>query len=73
LEYAAGIFIKSQDVVELKQLIEKAIEYHGSIELPPDLDVPCLLFSQLIRDVDKIFGYVDFKIEHNGKQLIIRY
>jgi len=39
---------------EEKQLIEKAIEHHGRKELPPDLDGPCLLFSKLIRDADKI-------------------
>ena len=37
-----------------KQLIEKAIEYHGRKELPPDLNDQCLLFSKLIRDADKI-------------------
>ena len=37
-----------------KQLIEKAIEYHGRKELPGDLDGPCLLLSKLIRDADKI-------------------
>jgi len=37
-----------------RQLIEKAIEYHGSRELPKDLDGKCLLFSKLIRDADKI-------------------
>ncbi len=39
---------------EEKKLIEKAIEYHGRKELPPDLDGPNLLFSRLIRDADKI-------------------
>ncbi len=39
---------------EEKQLIEKAIEYHGRKELPPDLDGRCLLLSKLIRDADKI-------------------
>ena len=37
-----------------KQLIEKAIEYHGRRELPDDLNGQCLLFSKLIRDADKI-------------------
>ena len=37
-----------------KELIEKAIEYHGTKELPGDLDGECLLFSKLIRDADKI-------------------
>jgi hypothetical protein len=37
-----------------RQLIEKAIEYHGLKELPGDLDGQCLLFSKLIRDADKI-------------------
>ncbi len=37
-----------------RQLIEKAIEYHGLKELPPDLDEDCLLFAKLIRDADKI-------------------
>ncbi len=39
---------------EEKQLIEKAIEYHGQRELPDGLDGECLLFSQLIRDADKL-------------------
>jgi len=37
-----------------KELIEKAIEYHGLKELPGALDGDCLLFSKLIRDADKI-------------------
>ncbi len=37
-----------------RQLIEKAIEYHGRRELPSDLDGECLLFSKLIRDADKL-------------------
>lgn len=37
-----------------RQWIEKAIEYHGSKELPPDLSGDCLLFSKMIRDADKI-------------------
>jgi hypothetical protein len=37
-----------------RQWIEKAIEYHGLKELPPDLDHDCLLFAKLIRDADKI-------------------
>lgn len=37
-----------------RQLIEKAIEYHGLRELPRDLDGDHLLFSKLIRDADKI-------------------
>jgi putative nucleotidyltransferase with HDIG domain len=39
---------------EERELIEKAIEYHGRKELPGDLDGQCLLFSKLIRDADKI-------------------
>lgn len=39
---------------EEKQLIEKAIEYHGQKQLPGGLDGECLLFSQLIRDADKL-------------------
>lgn len=37
-----------------KEVIEKAIEYHGRKELPGDLDSWCLLFSRLIRDADKL-------------------
>ncbi len=37
-----------------KQLVEKAIEYHGLRKLPGDLDGECLLFSKLLRDADKI-------------------
>jgi len=41
-------------VEQEKQWIEKAIEYHGRMELPKDLDGQCLLFSKLIRDADKL-------------------
>ena len=37
-----------------RELIEKAIEYHGLRELPGDLEGQCLLFSKLIRDADKL-------------------
>jgi putative nucleotidyltransferase with HDIG domain len=37
-----------------RELIEKVIECHGLRELPGDLDGERLLFSQLIRDADKI-------------------
>jgi len=37
-----------------KEIIEKAIEYHGCKELPSDLDGECLLFSKLLRDADKL-------------------
>jgi len=37
-----------------RELIEKAIEYHGLKKLPGDLDGECLLFSKLIRDADKL-------------------
>jgi putative nucleotidyltransferase with HDIG domain len=39
---------------EEKQIIEKAIEYHGLRRLPGDLEGEALLFSQLIRDADKL-------------------
>jgi len=37
-----------------REVIEKAIEYHGCKELPSDLDDQCLMFSKLIRDADKV-------------------
>jgi len=37
-----------------REIIEKAIEYHGVKELPSDLDGECLLFSKLLRDADKL-------------------
>jgi putative nucleotidyltransferase with HDIG domain len=39
---------------EERELIEKAIEYHGLKELPDDLNGQCLLLSKLIRDADKL-------------------
>lgn len=47
---------KVLEAVERKEreLIEKAIEYHGLRELPRNLDGECLLFSKLIRDADKL-------------------
>jgi len=40
-----------------KQMILKAIEYHGVKELPENLDEDTLLFSRLIRDADKLDIY----------------
>jgi len=40
-----------------RQLIEKAIEYHGAKVLPEDLDDRLLLYSKLIRDADKLDIY----------------
>ncbi len=37
-----------------RQIIEKAVELHGTIELPKGLNGDCLLFSKLIRDADKL-------------------
>ncbi|MDD5064794.1 MAG: HD domain-containing protein [Phycisphaerae bacterium] len=37
-----------------KELIEKAIEYHGLIEMPAGLEEETLLFARLIRDADKL-------------------
>ncbi len=37
-----------------KELVEKAIEHHGMMELPADLEEEELLFSKLIRDADKL-------------------
>jgi len=39
---------------QTKQIIEKAIEYHGVKELPKNLDGRCLLLSQMLRDADKL-------------------
>jgi hypothetical protein len=40
-----------------RDLIEKAIRFHGQKQLPADLDEQCLLFSKLIRDADKLDVY----------------
>ena len=37
-----------------RELIEKAIEYHGLMELPGNLDGELSLFSKLLRDADKL-------------------
>jgi len=37
-----------------KCLIEKAVEYHGAKDLPVNLAGDCLLYSQMIRDADKL-------------------
>jgi len=37
-----------------RQLVEQAIEYHGAKDLPPNLAGDCLLYSQMIRDADKL-------------------
>ena len=39
---------------EERDLIEKAIRYHGLKELPKNLNGQCLLFSKLLRDADKL-------------------
>ena len=43
--------------LEERQIIRKAIEYHGRRGLPPDLDDQYLLFSKLIRDADKLDAF----------------
>lgn len=45
--------LESLDAEE-RGLIERAIEYHGLVELPDGLDGWCLLFSKLLRDADKL-------------------
>jgi len=40
-----------------RQIIEKAIEFHGEKELPAGLDGEMLLHAKLIRDADKIDIY----------------
>lgn len=42
---------------EEKEMILKAIEYHGLKQLPANLDEETLLFSRLIRDADKLDIY----------------
>jgi putative nucleotidyltransferase with HDIG domain len=37
-----------------RELINKAIEYHGLKKLPDDLNGECLLLSKMIRDADKL-------------------
>jgi len=37
-----------------RELVEKAIEYHGLKELPKDLEGQSLLLSKMIRDADKL-------------------
>ena len=37
-----------------KQLIEKAVKYHGEKQLPKTLNGEPLLFAQLVRDADKL-------------------
>jgi hypothetical protein len=40
-----------------REIIEKAIEYHGWKQLPEDLDGEVLFFSRLLRDADKLDIY----------------
>jgi putative nucleotidyltransferase with HDIG domain len=42
---------------EERQWVETAIEHHGRKSLPPNLNGQALLFSKLIRDVDKLDIY----------------
>lgn len=37
-----------------REIIEKAILWHGEKELPADLDGRCLQFAKMIRDADKV-------------------
>lgn len=59
--FAVRILIENKilrilDPVE-KQLVLKAIEYHGAKELSADLDEQTMLFCKLIRDADKLDIY----------------
>lgn len=40
-----------------QEWILKAIEHHADKQLPKDLDGPCLMYTQLIRDADKLDIY----------------
>ncbi|MBN2314262.1 MAG: HD domain-containing protein [Sedimentisphaerales bacterium] len=40
-----------------QEWILKAVEYHADKQLPKDLDGPCLIYAQLIRDADKLDIY----------------
>jgi len=54
-----------------RELIEKAIEYHGLKELPGDLNGQCLLFSKLIRDADKLdvfYVAIEYYKHYKGKK-----
>lgn len=56
-----------RDFIEIDkydEIIEKAIRYHNKLELPDDLNEEVLLFSKMIRDMDKVDIY---------KQLAIHY
>ena len=57
-QFALQVIRKTGVLEELehkeKDIIETAIEHHGSLELPGNLDSEVLLFSRLIRDADKI-------------------
>jgi len=54
LEVLRGSKVLEAVASKEKELVEKAIEYHGLKELPAGLDGECLLFSRLIRDSDKV-------------------
>jgi len=54
LEVLAVTKVLERVETEERELVEKAIKYHGLKELPSDLDGECQLFSKLIRDADKL-------------------
>jgi len=63
-----------------KELIEKAIEYHGIKELPSGLNGQYLLFCKLIRDADKVDifyvvteYYAQYKDNPNGFTLELEF
>ncbi len=39
---------------EIRNLIVRSVQYHNRAALPPDEPEPCLFFSKLIRDADKL-------------------
>jgi len=50
-----------------RQLIQRAIEYHGLRQLPDHLDGQCLLLAKLIRDADKLdifFTVIGYYADH---------
>lgn len=52
---SSGILSELPD--EERLVIEKAVEYHGVKQLPPQLDGDCLEFCRMIRDADKLDVY----------------
>lgn len=53
------------DLDKYDNVIKTAIKYHNKFEIPNNLEDDCLLFTKMIRDMDKVDIYKQLAVHYN--------